>query len=352
MYIKTYNHPSPAGNITLIRIENSSGAWVELSTLGAGITGLAVPDRNGFIDNVALAYGDASHYLEDGPCMGKTPGRYANRIARGHLEIDGKTYSLPVNNGPNHLHGGPQGFQNKIWDYKLTDDGVEFRIVSPDGDSGYPGELTVKATYRWHDDNRLDITLEADTTAPTAVNLTNHTYWNLNGADQGTVLGHSMRIAASRFVETDSDLTPTGTLLPVEGTPMDFRKTKEIGREIKADFPALRYGKGYDACWVLDSREGGFVAPDKPIEAVVLESHASGRRLSVSTDQPGVQVYTGNWLEGCPSNRHGRQYVDYDGVAIEAQGFPDAPHHPGFPSQRLDPGTHYRRTITYLFSII
>ncbi len=345
MYIKTMKVPSPAGEIELVRLENAIGAWVELSTLGAGITAVCVPDRMGLIKNVALSYDDPADYMADGPCMGKTPGRYANRIGKGHLEIDGKVYELPINNGPNHLHGGPEGFQNKLWNVEVVDEKVIFTLHSADGEMGYPGNMTVKVTYTWDDDCRLGITLEAETDKATAVNLTNHTYWNLRGGDFGSALGQELKINASRYLPTDENLTPTGELAPVEGTPMDFRVAKQAGRDIKADFPALKYGKGYDACWALDEFGNGQI-----VEAVELYDPQTGRCLTVETDQPGVQIYTGNWLAGSPKNRYGRSYEDYEGIAIEAQGFPDAPNQPGFPSQILKPGETYRRHINYNFT--
>lgn len=342
MYVMKEKVATRYGDITLVRIENSRGCWVQLSSLGAGITGLAVPDRNGMIQNVVLGYADPADYMADGPCAGKTPGRYANRIGRGRLEINGKTYELPINNGPNHLHGGPGGFQNRIWNCSVEEDKVVFTLRSEDGDMGYPGNLDVKVTYQWDDDNRLEITLEADTDKTTVVNLTNHTYWNLRGGDHDTVLDHEMRINSSRYLPTDKDLTPTGSVESVESTPMDFRQFKTLGRDIRKSFEALEFGKGYDACWAIDSSEDETLA-----EAVELRDPVSGRTLTVSTDQPGVQVYTGNWLAGSPKNRYGRPYEDYEGVAIEAQGFPDAPNHPGFPNQLLEPGRHYLRRIEY-----
>lgn len=347
MYKKLFNHPSPAGEITLVRLENAGGSWVELSSLGAGVTALCVPDRNGRIRNVALGYADPASYLADGPCMGKTPGRYANRIAGGHFQLDGKEFQLPVNLPPNHLHGGPEGFQNRIWETEVTEDGVLFTLRSADGDMGYPGELTVHVRYRWSDDCVLSIEFEATTTAPTIVNLTNHTYWNLRGADEGDALDHNLRVNASRFLETDANLTPTGNFIEVEGTPMDFRREKEVRHDIHADYTPLKNGGGYDHCWAVDAWEEGKIKED-----VVLTDFVSGRRLTVSSDQPGVQVYTGNWLSGSPENRSGRGYENFEGIAIEAQGFPDAPNHPGFPSQRLNPGETYRRHIRYAFTTV
>lgn len=346
MRITRRTAPSAKGEITLFRIENASGAYAELSTLGAGITAVAVPDREGKIENVALSYADPASYIADGPCMGKVPGRYANRIAKGQFEIDGNSYQLAINNGPNALHGGPEGFQNQIWEAEELADGVRFTYRAKDGEEHYPGNFTAVAEYHWSDDNVLTLDLSASTDKPTVVNLTNHCYWNLDGADSGSVLAHTMRMACSRYLPTDDTLIPTGELAPVEGTPMDFRAAKELGRDIREDFPALRYGKGYDACWVIDAWQPGKMNE----EVVVIGAAKSGRRLTVGTDQPGAHVYTGNWLAGCPANRSGRPYDDYDGVAVEMQGFPDAPNHANFPCQTLRPGETYRRTIRFAFS--
>ena len=218
-------------------------------------------------------------------------------------------------------------------------DGVRFTYVSADGEEGYPGQLTVTAEYRWTDRNKLHLLLKATTTKDTVVNLTNHSYWNLRGADSGNALDHKMRINASRWLPTDETLVPTGELAPVAGTPMDFRKLRAIGSRIRANFPALVYGKGYDNCWVLDSEE-----------AVILKEAVSGRKLVVRTNQPAVQIFTGSCLAGSPVNHSGNRYLDYDGIAIEPQGYPDAPNHPDFPSQRLTPGDTYERFICFEFS--
>ena len=335
------------GVITLFRIENSSGASVELSSLGAGITSVRVPDKFGVIGEVALGYENPADYFNDGPCMGKIPGRYANRIAKGHLEIGGKTYQLAINNGPNALHGGPSGFQNHIWDAQIIPDGVRFSYVSKDGEENYPGNLTVKAEYTWSEDNVLTLNIYATTDAPTVVNLTNHAYFNLEGADAGSVLNHKLQIKSTRYLPTDTTQIPTGEFAPVAGTPMDFTSPKEIGIDRDKDFEPLKIGKGYDHCWALDSWEKGKMVEN----AVVLESPSSGRFLTISSTQPGVQIYTGNWLDGCPDNKSGVSYKDYDGVAIEMQGFPDAPNKPEFPSQQLLPGEEYKETIKFAFTV-
>lgn len=339
--------PSKIGEVTLFTLTNKSGASVELSTLGAGIVKVCVPDKDGKIGNVALSYSDPADYLADGPCLGKVPGRYANRIAKGELCIGGKDFQLAINNGPNALHGGPTGFMNRIWDAEETADGIRFSYHAADGEEGYPGNLTAVAEYHWSDDNVLMLHLSAETDSETVVNLTNHAYFNLDGADAGSVLDHTMQINASHWLPTDSTQIPTGEIAPVAGTPMDFLSPKKIGQDIKAEFEALKIGKGYDHCWVNDGYEKG-----KMIENIVtLKAPHSGRVLTVGSTQPGVQIYTGNWLAGSPLNNSGKSYEDYDGVAIEMQGFPDAPHHDNFPSQALKPGEEYRHTIRFAFSV-
>lgn len=336
---------SDFGDITLYKIENASGASVEVSSLGAGITSVRVPDKFGELGEVALGYANPADYMADGPCMGKIPGRYANRIAKGNLEVEGKKYQLTINNGPNALHGGPTGFQNRIWNSEMIPNGVRFTYEAKDGEEQYPGNLNVTAEYTWSDDNVLTLVMKATTDAPTVVNLTNHAYFNLEGADSDTILKHKLQVKASKYLPTDSTQIPTGELAPVEGTPMDFTTLKEIGIDINADFEPLKIGKGYDHCWAIDNWEKG-----KLVEgSVMLAAPSSGRTLTISSTQPGVQIYTGNWLAGCPKNKSGESYNDYDGVAIEMQGFPDAPNKPGFPSQELKPGETYNETIKFAF---
>ena len=301
MKIQKTTAPSPIGEITLYTLTNSAGASVTLSSLGAGINSVVVPDASGKMDNVVLGYRDPASYIADGPCAGKVPGRFANRIAKGHFSIGDKEYTLPVNNGPNSLHGGPDGFMNRIWNSRLDGDTVVFELTSPDGDAGYPGELQAEARYTWSDDCTLTLRLLVHTDAPTVVNLTNHTYWNLEGENSGSVLDHTLWLAASHYLPTDDTLIPTGEIAPVEGTPMDFTKFRRLGDDIHADFPAITYGKGYDNCWLVVAYEGP-------------------------------------------------RYNDYDGVAIECQNAPDAPNKPQFPSALLLPGQTYDQTITFHIS--
>lgn len=346
MKISTTTAPSPKGDITLYTLINASGAKVTLSSLGAGVVSVEVPDREGKLENVVIGYADPADYFYDGPCAGKVPGRYANRIARGRFTLDGREYSLAINNGPNALHGGPEGFQNRIWDSTVDGDTVVFSRVSPDGEESYPGTVKVSASYTWDDDCRLTLRLEAETDAPTVVNLTNHTYWNLDGENSGSVLDERLWLDADYYLPTDDTLIPTGEIAPVKGTPMDFTTLHVIGRDIKQDFPALVYGKGYDNCWVINDRKPGELR-----HVATLEAARSGRELRVYTTQPAVQVYTGNWLAGSPTNPEGRSYNDYDGVAIECQGMPDSPNHPNFPSTELRPGEKYEQTIVFSLSI-
>ena len=261
----------------MIHLINKNGASVMLTERGAGIVSIVVPDRNGVMGDVVLGYRDEESYLGDGPCAGKIPGRFANRIAGGCFTLDGKEYQLVKNHSDYQLHGGPDGFSNRLWKASLISDRqVIFTLDSPDGDQGYPGAMHVEATYTWGDDNSLTLEIKATADKPTVVNLTNHTYWNLDGEDSGSIFDHVLKINASRWLVTSEALIPTGELAPVEGTPMDFRTAKPIGRDIKADFPALRYGKGYDNCWVLDGQPGLKLAAE-------LSSETSGRRLEIWT---------------------------------------------------------------------
>ena len=327
-------------------LQGEGGLRASIIPFGCRIVSLEAPDRSGKTANVVLGHDTLDPYLDPENFQGTAVGRYANRIAGGKFSIGDKTYTLAKNNGENALHGGPTGFANRLWQGETTGDGVAFTRTSPDGEEGYPGTLTARIAYAWDDDCCLTVLLEAACDAPTIVNLTNHSYWNLAGENAGSVLGHKLRLRASRWLPTDETLIPTGELAGVAGTPMDFRTSKPLGRDIRADFPALRYGKGYDNCWAVDDWRA-----DEETTVAELYDPKSGRRLSVRSTQPGVQVYTGNWLAGSPLSKSGRPYADYDGVAIECQGFPDAPNRPDFPSAELRPGEAYRRTIRFRFDV-
>ena len=338
---------TPCGKeIFLYTIRNSRGAYVQLSNVGAGIVSIIVPDRGGVLADVVLGYPDPMSYFGDGPCAGKIPGRYANRIALGKFTLDGVEYTLPVNNGPNHLHGGPEGFQNKVWESRENEGGVEFLYYSEDGEQGYPGALKVVARYDWSEDCELRLTITAESDAPTVLNLTNHTYFNLNGEGNGDILGHVLRMNASEYLPTDATQIPLGESAPVAGTPMDFVNGKPIGQDIKADFEPLRIGKGYDHCWVIDGAEPGQLQ-----FCCELSAPESGRKVEIYTTQPGVQVYTGNWLSGCPAGKNGHVYEDYTGVAIECQNYPDAPNKADYPCCTLCPGEVYEQAIIFAFGV-
>ncbi len=347
MRIQTEVFQSEIGEIALYTIINSSGASVTLSSLGAGIISVMVPDANGSLSNVALGYKNPVSYIADGPCMGKIPGRFANRIANGRFSLNGIEYNLAINNGPNALHGGPTGFMNRLWDSCVEENRVIFSYNSKDGEEGYPGNLKVTAEYTWSDDNSLALTIIGATDKATVINLTNHAYFNLDGENSGSVLDHELRLAASNYLPTDGTQIPTGEIAPVIGTPMDFTGFKTIGKDIDSDFHPLKVGKGYDHCWVIDGYKKGDLK-----EVAELRSKKSGRSLVIYTTQPGMQVYTGNWLSGCPESISGKYYNDYDGVAIECQGFPDSPNHPAFPSSVLNPGDEYKETIIFKFNTL
>lgn len=252
MRIQTEVFQSEIGEIALYTIINSSGASVTLSSLGAGIISVMVPDANGSLSNVALGYKNPVSYIADGPCMGKIPGRFANRIANGRFSLNGIEYNLAINNGPNALHGGPTGFMNRLWDSCVEENRVIFSYNSKDGEEGYPGNLKVTAEYTWSDDNSLALTIIGATDKATVINLTNHAYFNLDGENSGSVLDHELRLAASNYLPTDGTQIPTGEIAPVIGTPMDFTGFKTIGKDIDSDFHPLKVGKGYDHCWVID----------------------------------------------------------------------------------------------------
>lgn len=327
-------------------LKNSKGASVVLSNLGAAIVAINVPDKDGKLGDIALGYESAESYVGDGPCLGKCPGRFANRIAAGKFTLDGKEYTLPINNGPNHLHGGPDGFQNKVWESREIDGAVEFMYFSVDGEAGYPGNLKVVAHYEWSEDNELKLTFTAETDKATVVNLTNHVYFNLNGEGNGTIEEHLLRLNASEFLPTDENLIPLGESAPVAGTPMDFVTAKPLGRDLRADYPAIKYGKGYDNCFLID----GYV-PGQLQEAAELYSEKTGRVVNIYTTQPAVQVYTGNWLGGSPKGKNGHIYEDYYGVAIECQHYPDSPNQPDYPTTVLRPGEVYSEAIIFAFSV-
>lgn len=344
MKIEKSTQSAPVGVVSIYRLTNASGASVSLCSFGATILSIVVPDKKGNLADVALGYAALKDYDKDGPCFGKTVGRVANRIARGKFTLNGREYNLPVNNGPNHLHGGPVGWGNRNWDACIVGSTIVFTLEDKSGEAGYPGNVKAEVVYSWSNGNELTVKYTATTDADTVVNMTNHSYFNLSGESAGSVMNHELKLYASRYLPTDDTLIPTGELAPVAGTPMDFISFKALGRDAAQDFPALKYGKGYDACWAIDDWKQGTLR-----KAAELKDPVSGRTLTVSTNAPGVQIYTGNWLAGSPEGKGGRGYKDNDGVAIECQAFPDSPNHPSFPSITLSPGEKYRSSIVFSF---
>lgn len=336
---------SPEGEaVILYTMTNAGGASVKLTNYGAAIVSIIVPDKQGTMADVALGYSKWQDYISDGPAMGKSVGRYANRIAKGKFTLEGKEYRLAVNNGPNHLHGGPTGFQNRIWESRVETDRVVFSYLSVAGEEGYPGQLNVEACFDWDDDCNLEITYFAKSDATTIVNLTNHVYFNLKGEGNGTIGDHYLELAAQKFLPTDSTAIPTGEFESVVGTPMDFTEPQLIGQRIEDDYIHLKYGKGYDHCWAIDL----YKKDELNFAAELYEPH-SGRTVNVYTTQPGIQIYTGNWLSGCPLSKSGSEYEDRSGVAMECQALPDSPNKPQFPSVKLTPEQTYEQKIIYTF---
>ncbi|WP_138734174.1 aldose epimerase family protein [Modestobacter excelsi] len=331
---------------------------VRVLTYGGIVQSLEVPDARGEVDNVVLGFADLAGYIENnnpGPYFGALIGRYGNRIAGGTFELDGQTYQLPLNNNDNTLHGGTQGFDTKVWSATPVGDrdvaALELTLVSPDGDMGFPGTLTTTVTYSLDDEERLSVHYEATTDAPTVVNLTNHTYWNLSGEGSGTIYDHELQLNASGYTPVDEELIPTGEIAPVAGTPFDFREPTPIGARIREDDQQLLYGQGYDHNWALDrvdngAREGSD-SEDALEPAARLFDPDSGRTLTIETTEPGIQFYSGNFLDGTLVGTSGRIYRQSDGLALETQHFPDSPNQPQFPSTVLRPGETYDSTTVF-----
>ncbi|SOD60322.1 aldose 1-epimerase [Streptomyces zhaozhouensis] len=321
---------------------------IRLGVLNFGgiVQTLEVPDREGESVNVSLGFGELDPYLGDSPYMGALIGRYGNRIAAGRFTLDGTEYEVPVNDGPNSLHGGTQGFDKRIWDVTPNGDaGLTLTYSSADGEMGYPGTLDVRVDYTLGDRGEFRIDYEATTDAPTVLNLTNHTYFNLAGEGSGGVYDHKLSLAAGRYTPVNDVLIPTGELAPVGGTPFDFRRGKTIGEDIRDSHQQILYGQGYDHNFVLDK---GITR--RPERFAQVYERRSGRLMTVSTTEPGVQFYSGNFLDGTLVGTSGRAYRQGDGLCLETQHFPDSPNQPDFPSTVLRPGETYRSTTVYAFS--
>jgi len=337
----------------LFTLTNGHGIQIRLTNYGGIITSLRTPDRSGRLDDIVLGYDSLAGYLRNSPYFGAIVGRYGNRIARGIFALDGTTYRLAVNNGPNSLHGGLRGFDKVIWtatpfqNHEGT--GVALDYTSPDMEEGFPGTLRAHVTYTLTEDDRLIVDYQATTDRATPVNLTQHTYWNLAGSARRDILGHELTINADSMTPVDSTLITTGEITPVSGTPFDFRTPKTIGARVDQRQDAqIRYGNGYDHNFVLNR---GGAAGDALVRAAHVAEPSSGRTLDIFTTEPGLQFYSGNFLDGSITGKGGAVYRFRYGLALETQHYPDSPNHPNFPSTILRPGQQYHTRTVYQFGV-
>jgi aldose 1-epimerase len=330
-------------------LRNAKGTTMQVITYGAIITLLRTADARGNFNDIVLGFDSLEGYLHDPPYFGAVVGRYANRIAGGRFTLDGHEYQLPVNNGPNSLHGGTRGFDKVVWRAESFENdsssGVVLSFTSPDGDMGYPGRLDVRVSYTLTDSNELLVDYYATTDKATPINLSQHSYFNLAGDAARDILGHQLQLAASRYTPVDSTLIPTGELAPVEGSPFDFRTLTPIGARIGESHQQLTFGIGYDHNFVLDRESNGLIHAAQVVEP------ESGRVLDIFTDQPGIQFYSGNFLDGTITGKRGRVYQHRYGFCLETQHFPDSPNHPAFPSTILRPGEPYETRTVFRFGV-
>lgn len=333
----------------LYTLTNKQGTAVKITNYGGIITSLRVADKDGNPGDIVLGFDELDGYLQEGvPYFGALIGRFGNRIANAQFELDGDTYQLAANDGPNHLHGGEQGFDKVLWEAESFENeegqGLRLQYLSEDGEEGYPGNLSVEVTYTLTDDNELKIAYSATTDKATVVNLTNHAYFNLAGHDHGTIVDHRLMINADEYLPVDDTLIPTGERRKVEDTPFDFTDPTLIGRRINEENEQLKRGQGYDHCWVLNGEWG------KMRLAASVHEPASGRFMEVYTTEPGIQFYAGNFLDGSLSGK-GTSYPHRSGLCLETQHFPDSPNQPDFPSVKLRPGETYQTQTSYKFSV-
>lgn len=342
---------SDGDSVTQFILSNQSGMEVRILNYGGVVTHLFVPDKDGVLEDVVLGFENLTDYIEKSPYFGAIVGRYGNRIAKGKFTLNGQEYTLAVNNGPNHLHGGIKGFDKVVWNAETnkTDSTVSLKLfyLSADLEEGYPGNLSCYVTYTLNNSNEVKIDYEATTDKSTVVNLTQHTYFNLTGNTKTDILGHRVKIASKHILPVDNGLIPTGELLAVEGTPFDFNSEEIVGKRIDNDHPQLILGGGYDHCWILDANDGS----DGLQWVISAQDTVSGRLLEVATTEPAVQFYTGNFLNGSFSGKYGTVYKKRFGLCFEPEHYPDSPNHPDFPSVILNPGETYSTTTIWRFSV-
>ncbi|MFE1252199.1 aldose epimerase family protein [Streptomyces fungicidicus] len=326
----------------------NGGTRMKVLSYGGVVQSLEIPDRRGRYANVSLGFDTVEEYVASSPYFGALIGRYGNRVGKGRFTLDGTPYQLSVNDGENSLHGGSQGFDKRVWDVEPftrgSDVGLYLYYTSVDGEMGYPGTLRTKVTYTLTRNGDWRVDYEATTDRATVVNLTSHVYWNLAGEGSGSVYDHELSIAASRYTPVDPGLIPTGELARVAATPFDFRRAKPVGRDIRTAHQQVLYGQGFDHNWVLDKG-----VTSRPEQVALLRDPSSGRTLRIATNEPGLQFYSGNFLDGTLVGSGGRVYRQGDGLCLETQHFPDSPNRPSFPSTVLRPGQTYRTTTVHSF---
>jgi aldose 1-epimerase len=345
---------NPGAAVDKYTLTNSNGMQISILTYGGILQSVNVPDRHGKMTDVVLGFANiggytSAAYVKSNPYFGALIGRYGNRIAKGMFTLNGVTYQLPINNNGNSLHGGTVGFNQHIWAAQPVKTsktvGLSLTLVSPDGDQGYPGQLTANVVYTLDNNNQITLTYTATNTKPTVVNLTNHSYWNLAGEGSGTIYDQELKLNADTYTPTDATQIPTGAIDKVAGTPMDFRSFHSIGERIRDDFAQLKIGQGYDHNWVLNRKgKSGLV------QAAVVHDPVSGRVLTISTTEPGIQFYSGNFLDGTLYGTSGHEYRQGDGLALETQHYPDSPNHANFPTTVLRPGQTYKSQTVLAFS--
>jgi aldose 1-epimerase len=332
--------------VYLFTLTNKSGNVIRLTNYGAKINWIEIPDKNGKKDNVTFGYDTFDETINGDMSFGSVVGRFANRIAKGKFSLDGIVYNTPVNNGPNTLHGGPAGWHSVVWNSEILKESkfpaVKFTYISPDMEEGFPGTVKAAVTYTWTDNNEIVMDYTCTTDKKTIVNITNHAYFNLHGTGNGDILDHLLTIKASAFTPVDSFMIPTGEIRPVAGTPFDFNAAHTIGERIGENYDQLILGRGYDHNYILDNKE--------EVDATVYEP-VSGRLLEVITDQPGLQLYTGNFLDGTKIGHGGKPFNFRSGLCLESDHYPDSPNHPDFPTTVLNPGETFKSTTIYRFSV-